>query len=187
MQDRPGMLDRAVGLFRRRGFHVDSLAIGRSEAPGVCRMTVVVDVDDVDQVVKQLYRLIEALAVRDVTGEQTVVRATALLQGHAPAASRAPLAALSAAFGATVVDAGVHTLMIELTATPARIESFIQNVRPFGIKEMLRSGRIAMLRGAPGHWSSAAPFGNQHAHGHGDGPVHVPPAQHSRWQADGIA
>jgi acetolactate synthase-1/3 small subunit len=187
MQDRPGMLDRAVGLFRRRGFHVDSLAIGRSEAPGVCRMTVVVDVDDVDQVVKQLYRLIEALAVRDVTGEQAVERETALMQVHAPAASRAAIVALSAAFGATVADAGAHTMMIELTATPARIESFIQNVRPFGIKEMLRSGRIAMLRGAPGHWSSTAPVGHQHTHGHGDVPVHLPPAQHFRWQADGAA
>ena len=148
MQDRPGVLNRAVSLFRRRGFNIESLAVGHSETPGVSRMTLVVEADDVEQVVKQLYRLIEVLKVSDVTNEPTVERETALMKIHAPSASRAAVLAVAKAFDAKVVDVGMTTMMVEMTGTPAKVENFIDVVRPFGIKEMMRSGRIAMVRGA---------------------------------------
>ncbi len=156
MQDRPGVLNRAVSLFRRRGFNIESLAVGHSETPGVSRMTLVVEADDVEQVVKQLYRLIEVLKVSDVTNEATVEREIALLKLHAPAANRAAVLAVTKAFDAKIVDVGLTTMIVEMTGTPAKVENFIDVVRPFGIKEMMRSGRIAMVRGAQTHRAPAA-------------------------------
>ena len=184
MQDRPGVLNRAVSLFRRRGFNIESLAVGHSETPGVSRMTLVVDVEDVEQVVKQLYRLIEVVKVSDVTSEPVVERETALVKLHAPAASRAGVVALANVFGAKVVDVGANALIVELTATPGKIESFIENVRPFGIKEMTRTGRIAMLRGTPVHRIAV-----QHIdRGNGRAPESLSTSHHHfRSQADGVA
>ena len=85
MQDRPGVLNRAVSLFRRRGFNIESLAVGHSETPGISRMTLVVEAEDVEQVTKQLYRLIEVLKVSDVTNDPTVEREMVLVKIHAPA------------------------------------------------------------------------------------------------------
>jgi acetolactate synthase-1/3 small subunit len=148
MQDRPGVLNRAVSLFRRRGFNIESLAVGPSETPGVSRMTLVVDAPDVEQVVKQLYRLIEVLKVSDLSGGQGLELELALLKVHAPAAKRAELLALAAACQARVADTGPSTMILELTGAPAQVETFIENVRPFGIREVMRTGRVAMSRGA---------------------------------------
>jgi acetolactate synthase-1/3 small subunit len=150
VQDRPGVLNRVVCLFRRRGFNIESLAVGHSETPGVSRMTMVIEAPDVEQVVKQLYRLIEVLKVTDVTDEQTVERETVLMKLHAPSAQRAEIMAQTTVFGAQVADAGTNTMIIELTAAPAKVDTFIETVRPFGIKELTRTGRIAMMRGAQG-------------------------------------
>lgn len=157
LQDRPGVLHRAISLFRRRGFNIESLAVGHSETPGVSRLTVVVEADDVEQVVKQLYRLVEVLKVSDVTNEPTVERETVLVKVHAPAANRAAVVAVVDAFGARTTDVGVSTMIVELTGAPATIESFVDVLRPFGIKEMIRSGRIAMVRGARTHRASSRP------------------------------
>lgn len=147
MQDRPGVLHRAVSLFRRRGFNIESLAVGHSETPGVSRMTLVVDAEDVEQVVKQLYRLIEVLKVTDVTNQPIVERETALVKVHAPAASKAPILAVVEAFDARTADVGTTTMILEMTGTPAKVDNFIAVLRPFGIKEMMRGGTIAMTRG----------------------------------------
>lgn len=147
LQDRPGVLNRVVSLFRRRGFNIESLTVGHSETPGVSRMTLVVDAPDVEQVVKQLYRLIEVLKVSDVTDEPTVERETAMMKLHAPGPSRAEIVALASAFGARVLDTGLSTMIVELTGAPAKVETFIEVLRPFGIKELSRSGRMAMVRG----------------------------------------
>lgn len=156
MQDRPGVLNRVVSLFRRRGFNIESLAVGHSETPGVSRMTMVIEATDVEQVVKQLYRLIEVLKVTDVTDEQTVERETVLMKIHAPSAQRAEIMAQTAVFGAQVADAGTNTMIIELTAAPAKVETFIEAIRPFGIKELTRTGRIAMMRGGQSVQAPAA-------------------------------
>ena len=151
MQDRPGVLNRAVSLFRRRGFNIESLAVGHGETPGVSRMTLVVESDDVEQVTKQLYRLVEVLKVSDVTDDPTVEREMALMKLHAPPASRAEIVALTNVFGARIVDVGTNTMIVEMTGTPAKVENFIEVIRPFGMKEMMRTGRIAMVRGAQTH------------------------------------
>lgn len=148
MQDRPGVLQRTVTLFRRRNFNLHSVAVGPSETPGVTRMTAVVEATDVEQVVKQLYRVVEVLKVTDLTDEPAVHREVALLKIHVPAGTRAEAIALAGVFGAKVLDVGTRSMVLEIAAYPAKVENFIEVLRPFGIKEMVRSGRIAMLRGA---------------------------------------
>jgi acetolactate synthase-1/3 small subunit len=119
-------------------------------------MTMVIEAPDVEQVVKQLYRLIEVLKVTDVTDEQTVERETVLMKLHAPSAQRAEIMAQTTVFGAQVADAGTNTMIIELTAAPAKVDTFIETVRPFGIKELTRTGRIAMMRGGQSVQAPAA-------------------------------
>ena len=164
MQDRPGVLNRAVSLFRRRGFNIESLAVGHSETPGVSRMTLVVEAADVEQVTKQLYRLIEVLKVSDVTDDPTVEREMVLAKIHAPPPSRPEIVALTSVFDAKIVDVGYNTMIVEMTGTPSKVENFIEVIRPFGLKEMMRTGRIAMVRGAHTHQApaDAAESGNGH-------------------------
>ena len=148
MQDHPGVLHRAVSLFRRRGYNIESLTVGHSETPGVSRMTLVVDADDVEQVSKQLYRLIEVLKVSDVTFDPTVEREIALVKVHAPSRTRAEIVALAQVYSAKVVDITTNTLVLEISGGPPKVQSFIDMLHPFGIQEMVRTGRIAMVRGS---------------------------------------
>ena len=157
VQDHPGVLHRVVSLFRRRGYNIESLTVGPSETPEVSRMTLVVDAENVEQVTKQLNRLIEVLKVQDVTDERTVERETVLVKVQAPATNRAGLISLTGSHGAKVVDVGASTLVFELTDTPDQVAGFVDLLRPLGIKEMIRSGRIAMVRGTTPGGSGAAP------------------------------
>jgi acetolactate synthase I/III small subunit len=163
VQDRPGVLSRVVGLVRRRGYNIESLAVGHSETPGISRITLVIEWEDVEQVVKQLYRLIEVLKVSDVTNDGTVEREMALMKIHAPSQKRAEIVALTEVFEAKIVDVGVNTMVIEMTGSPAKVQNFIDVIRPFGVKEMMRTGRIAMVRGARGHNAEEFVEGNGHA------------------------
>ena len=165
VQDRPGVLNRCVSLFRRRGFNIENLAVGHSETPGVSRMTLVVEAEDVEQVVKQLYRLIEVLKVSDVTDDPTVEREMVMVKIHAPPQTRHEVVALTSVFDAKIVDVGVNTMIIEMSGTPSKVENFVEVIRPFGVKEMMRTGRIAMVRGAHTHQApaDAADHGNGHA------------------------
>jgi len=151
MQDRPGVLNRAVSMFRRRGYNIASLAVGHTETPSISRMTVVVESDNIEQVVKQLYRLVEVLKVSDVTDDPVVEREMALIKLHVPGQQRAEIVALTEVFGAKIVDVANNTMVIEMTGGPSKVENFIDVVRPFGIKEMMRTGRITMVRGPRGH------------------------------------
>lgn len=151
VQDRAGVLTRVAGLIRRRGFNIESLAVGHSETPGVSRMTIVVEWNDVDQVVKQLYRLIEVLKVSDVTNDPTVDREMALIKVHATPSNRADIVAMVTTFGAKIVDVGSNSMIIEMTGAPSKVENFIEVIRPYGLKEMMRTGRMAMVRGPRGH------------------------------------
>ena len=164
VQDRPGVLNRAVSLFRRRGFNIESLAVGHSETPGISRLTLVVESEDVEQVTKQLYRLIEVLKVSDVTHDPTVEREMVLVKIHAPSANRPEIVALAGVFDAKIVDVGYNTMIIEMTGTPSKVENFVEVIRPFGVKEMMRTGRIAMVRGVHTHQApaDAAEHGNGH-------------------------
>jgi acetolactate synthase I/III small subunit len=162
MQDRPGVLNRAVSLFRRRGFNIESLAVGHSETPGISRMTLVVESEDVEQVTKQLYRLIEVLKVSDVTDDPTVEREMVLVKLHAPSEKRAEIVALMEVFDAKIVDVGTNSMIIEMTGAPGKVQNFIDVIRAFGVKEMMRTGRIAMVRGTRGHPADAHTESNGH-------------------------
>jgi acetolactate synthase I/III small subunit len=151
MQDHPGVLNRVVSLVRRRNFNIDSLTVGHSETPGISRMTLVVDAADVEQIIKQLYRLIEVLKVSDVTLDPVVEREIALIKLHVNRPSRSELVALSTVYHAKIVDVGPTTMIVEMTGPPDDVDRFVELVRPFGIKEMMRTGRIAMVRGPLTH------------------------------------
>jgi acetolactate synthase-1/3 small subunit len=146
MQDHPGALNRAVSLFRRRGFNIESIVVGPSEVPEVSRMTLVVDAERVEQVVKQLDRLVDILMVSDVTANATLEREIALIRVHTPNGSRGEVVALCQACGARVVDVVAETMVIELTGSPREVDEFIDMIRPYGLKELARTGRIAMVR-----------------------------------------
>ena len=147
MQDHPGVLNRVVSLIRRRNFNIDSLTVGHSETPGISRLTLVVDAAGVEQIIKQLYRLIEVLKVSDVTEDAIVEREIALIKVHAPRNTRTELIALVGIYNARIVDVGATTMIVEITAFPSKVEQFVEIMRAFGIKELLRTGRIAMVRG----------------------------------------
>lgn len=148
MQDQPGVLNRAVSMFRRRGYNIASLTVGHTEIPGISRMTVVVESDNVEQIVKQLDRQVEVVDVTDVTNVPSVDREMTLVKVHVSDGNRAEIVALCNVFDAKVVDVSVTTMIIEMTGTTSKVDNFIEVITPFGVKEMLRTGVIAMVRGA---------------------------------------
>jgi acetolactate synthase I/III small subunit len=162
MQNRPGVLNRTVGLLRSRNAGLRSLAIGDSEVPGVARLTLVVDVDDAEHVVKQLNRLIEVLEVKDVTHDAIVERETALMKITAPEPRRGEVHAVVERFAARVIESSPDTVIVEATDTPDRLAALIRSLRPFGVREITRSGRLAMTLGAdvrievPASWQAQA-------------------------------
>ena len=153
MQDHPGVLNRVASLFRRRNFNIESLTVGRTETPGISRMTIVADGDNtsIEQIIKQLYRLIEVLKVSDVTEDPTVARELVLVKVHAPPSRRSEINSLANVFDAKITDVAHDSLMLELSASPEKVDNFIELVRPFGIREMVRTGRVAMVRGSATH------------------------------------
>jgi acetolactate synthase-1/3 small subunit len=164
VQDRPGVLTRAVSLFRRRGFNIESLAVGHTETPDVSRMTLVVESDNVEQVTKQLYRLIDVIKVSDVTDDPTVDREMVLMKVHANSTSRTEIVTLANVFDAKVVDVATSSMIIEMTGTPSKVENFVEVMRPYGFKEMMRTGRISMVRGPRTH--QTPPVVEENGHGH---------------------
>jgi len=152
MEDKPGVLNRVASLFRRRNFNIDSLTVGHSETPGISRMTIVTEGDDhtIEQVVKQLYKLINVTKVTDVTAEPTVIRELALIKVHAPPRNRAEILQLVDIFRAQVVDVAADSLTIQITGDEEKVDSLVALLRPYGIMEMARTGRVAMLRGSNG-------------------------------------
>jgi len=150
VEDRPGAMNRLLGLLRGRGLGVHSIAFGESETPGVKRTTVLVDTDNVDQTMKQLNRLIEVLEVTDVTNSQFVVRETALVKIHAPGGEprREEIRAVAEGFGARVIGSGPQSVVVEMTDTPARLGEMIALAQVLGACETMRSGSLAMALGA---------------------------------------
>lgn len=148
VEDRPGAMNRLLGLLRGRGLGVHSIAFGESETPGVKRTTVLVDTDNVDQTMKQLNRLIEVLEVTDVTNSQFVVRETALVKIHAPEPRREEIRAVAEGFGARVIGSGPQSVVVEMTDTPDRLGEMIALAQVLGACETMRSGSLAMALGA---------------------------------------
>ncbi len=149
VQDRPGVLTRVASMFRRRGYNIASLAVGKSEQQGLSRMTVVVngDEDTVAQVTKQLDKLIEVIRVSNISLEEIVVRELALIKVSSTTADRGEIIQIVNLFRANIVDVGTHSMVIEITGEEDKIQALYNLLEPFGILEMLRTGRVAMVRG----------------------------------------
>ena len=149
VEDRPGVLNRVASLFRRRGFNIDSLAVGTTEEPGISRMTIVVASENgiVDQVQKQLAKLIDVVEVADLTGEDAVIRELALIKVACTTEQRREVLDLVDIFRARAVDVAPGSLIIQIVAEERQFNSLIENLEPYGILELTRTGRIAMLRG----------------------------------------
>ena len=150
VEDKPGVLNRVVSLFRRRGFNIVSLTVGPSELPGLSRLTIVVggDTVSVEQVVKQLYKLIDVIKVSDISDEETVARELALIKVSASNSRRLEVMHIVEVYQGKILDMSPDCLIIEMTGAEDKIDSVVQVLRPFGIKEMVRTGRAAMVRGS---------------------------------------
>lgn len=150
VENQPGVLTRVATLFRRRGYNIDSLTVGRTENPDISRMTIVVDGDDIiiEQVTKQLHKLVEILKIYDITEEPTVDRELALVKVRADSQIRGEIMQIVEVFRARIVDIGRNSLIIEATGDENKINAIEDSLRPFGILELVRTGKVAMLRGA---------------------------------------
>jgi acetolactate synthase-1/3 small subunit len=149
VENKPGVLTRIAGLFARRGFNIATLAVGPTEDPTVSRMTITLDgaAHPIDQVTKQLHKLVNVIKIRDLEPEETIAREMALFKVHADGATRGEIMQLADIFRGRIVDVSNRTATIEVTGTRDKIEAFEQMVRPFGLVEMVRTGEIAIARG----------------------------------------
>jgi acetolactate synthase-1/3 small subunit len=149
VQNRPGVLAHVSGMFASRGFNIESLAVGETEDANLSRITVVVMGDDrhLDQVRKQLEKIVTVVKVHDISSEDYVERDLMLIKVAAPASVRSEIQALVQIFRGRVVDVSPDMLMIEISGQERKIEAFIEQVRPYGIRELARTGRIALGRG----------------------------------------
>jgi acetolactate synthase-1/3 small subunit len=150
VEDKPGVLNRVASLFRRRAFNIESLTVGHTEQSGVSRMTIVVDADDMTarRIEANLYKLVNVLRVDDVTEKSSVVRDLALIKVAVNTANRTEVMQLADVFRARIVDVTNDSVIVETTGTEDKIEGLIEVLRPFGIIEMVRTGIVAMARGA---------------------------------------
>ena len=152
VQDKPGVLNRMVSLFRRRGFNIDSIAVGHSEVPHLSRVTIIVNGTTamVEQVRKHLDKLIDVVKVSDITGEKITGRELALVKVKATSATRSEILEIADIFRANIVDVASDSLTIEITGDEDKIESMLKLLHAFGVKEIARTGRVAMVRGTLG-------------------------------------
>lgn len=150
MEDKPGVLSHVASLFRRRNYNIESLSVGHSETPGISRMTIVVNASEavLEQVIKQLYKLVSVTKVTGITDEAAVIRELALIKVHATSANRAEIKQLVDIFRAQVIDVSHESMTVEITGTEDKVDSLIDMLRPLGIKELTRTGRVAMTRGS---------------------------------------
>jgi len=149
VENKPGVLARVSGLFSRRGFNIDSLAVGVTENPAISRMTIVVEGDDriLEQVIKQLNKLIDVIKVSDIKPESSIDRELALIKVEAGPKERPEVMQIADIFRARIIDVGTRTLVVEITGDVSKINAMTDLLRRFGIKEMVRTGKVSMLRG----------------------------------------
>ena len=151
VENRPGVLARTAGLFSRRGFNIDSLTVSTTEDANVSRMTIVVNgpADILEQISKQLYKLIDVIKVLDHTGDEVVARELALVKVHAAdSQKRAELMQIVDVFRAKIVDLSEKMIMIEATGGEGKIDALERMLESYGIKEMVRSGKVVLVRGS---------------------------------------
>ena len=150
VNNRPGVLNRVASLMRARNFNIESLAVGHTENPDVSRMTITLRGDDygVEQVGKQLYRLIDVLKVQDVTAERRIEHELALVKVRATNANRAEIVKIVEMYRGRVVDLAADSAIVEVTGPEDEVDALVDLISPFGIRELVRTGSIVMLRGA---------------------------------------
>ena len=149
VENKPGVLNRVASLFRRRNFNIESLNVGRTENPDVSHMTIVMENhnQDTSKVEANLYKLVNALDVQDVTNQPAVTRDLALIKVSAQPDKRSEIVNLANIFRAQIVDVAPDSVIVEITGTEEKIEGLVELLRPVGIIELVRTGRVAMLRG----------------------------------------
>jgi acetolactate synthase-1/3 small subunit len=150
MDNNPFTFNRVISLFRSRGFDIESLTIGRTDVQDIMRLTIVVDGSKtaVEQVVKQLYKVIEVRKVSDLTDDQPVVRELALIKVTSKPTTRGEIMQLVDIYRASIVDVALGSVMVEVTGDPEKIDSIVSLLKGFGIKELVRTGVVAMVRGS---------------------------------------
>jgi acetolactate synthase I/III small subunit len=149
VENKPGVLTRVAGLFARRGFNIESLAVGPTEVEGISRMTIVVDAaaQPLEQVTKQLNKLINVIKIVELERDSDVERELALIKVSAPSGHRNEVIEIADVFRAKVVDVDTEALTIEVTGSPEKLAAIIRLLGPYGIRELVRSGMIAVGRG----------------------------------------
>ena len=152
VQDQPGVLSRVASLFARRGFNIHSLAVGTTEEPGISRMTIVVDVQrkPLEQVEKQLHKLVNVLKVVELEPRAAVERELALIKVRAVPADRSQVMDIAQIFRARIVDVAPVALTLEVTGPSEKVEAIVELLGPYGVVEMARTGRVALARGEVG-------------------------------------
>ncbi len=150
VENHPGVLSRVSGLFSRRGYNIESLVVSETEDSSVSRMTIVVSGDKaiIEQVTKQLNKLIDVIKVTDLTNEEAVNRQLLLVRVAADNTTRGEIVQLMDIFRARVVDIGRRSMVIEATGDEKKIQAIIKSLQPFGIQELAKTGTLAMLRGS---------------------------------------
>jgi acetolactate synthase-1/3 small subunit len=155
VENKPGVLNRIVSKWRQRGFNIESLAVGHSEVPGLSRMTFVLGgaASDVEQVTKQLFKIVDVVKISDLPEDEIVTRELALLKVNANEQNRGAIIEIVDIFRGEIVDAAPDTVVIEITGTEDKVDSAYEMLKPYGIREMARTGRVAVTRG-----KATAPF-----------------------------
>ena len=150
VEDLPGVLNRVTSLFRRRNYNIESLAVGRTEVPGVSRMTIVMEAhdDDARRIEANLYKLVNVLRVEDTTWRPAVTRELALIKVRADQHTRTQVLQLADVFRARAIDVGPEAMIFEITGTRDKIDGLAEVLAPFGIIELVRTGSVAMVRSA---------------------------------------
>jgi acetolactate synthase I/III small subunit len=149
VEDKPGVLNRVASLFRRRAYNIESLTVGHTEQPGISRMTIVVESDDlnIERLVAYLYKLVNVIQVVDLTSSPKVTRDLAMIKVNASTDNRSDIMHFVETFRARIVDVTNTSFIIEITGDEDKIEGFVEVLRPYGIIEMVRTGIVAMARG----------------------------------------
>ena len=149
VDNKPGVLQRVASMIRRRGFNIDSLSVGPTDDDTISRMTITVHVgrQQAEQATKQLAKLIDVITIDDITGLRNVAHELVLVRMHAPPGERTELLNLVDIFRGRVVDVAPSSVIIEVTGSAEKIDNFIELMRPYGIKELARSGSVALVRG----------------------------------------
>ena len=149
VENKSGVLSRVASLFSRRGYNIDSLAVGVTEDPEISRMTIVVHGDDhvLEQVTKQLNKLVDVIKVSDIGGDEAVERELALIKVSADVDTRSEIIQIADIFRARIVDVAPKSMTVEVTGDEGKIQAIEKLLRQFGIKEMARTGKIALVRG----------------------------------------